>query len=57
VQTSHGQERIRHYLFEGTERQREYAALYFKRIGGKGRPLLAEAFHQGKIDYAQAFAK
>ncbi|HEX8772813.1 MAG TPA: hypothetical protein VF735_04350 [Pyrinomonadaceae bacterium] len=57
VQTSHGEQRIRHYLFEGTERQRNYAALYFKRMGRKGRLFLAEAFNQGKIDFAQAFAK
>lgn len=57
VQTSHGEQRIKHYLFEGTETQRSYAALYFKRMGEKGRPFLAEAFNQGKIDDVQAFAK
>lgn len=57
VQTAHGEERIRHYLFEGTETQRNYAALYFKRMGGKREQLLADAFNQGKIDRIQAFAK
>jgi tetratricopeptide (TPR) repeat protein len=57
VQTSHGEERIKHYLFNGTETQRNYAALYFKRMGSKWQRLLIEAFNQGKIDRAQAFAK
>jgi tetratricopeptide (TPR) repeat protein len=57
VQTTHGEERIKHYLFEGTETQRNYAALYFKRMGQGRQRLLAEAFNQGKIDRAQAFAE
>src|ERR1051325_41227 len=32
VQTTHGKERIRHYLLEGTQTQKNYAALYFKRM-------------------------
>ncbi|HEX8141239.1 MAG TPA: hypothetical protein VF553_01500 [Pyrinomonadaceae bacterium] len=52
VQTPHGEERIRHYLFEGTQAQRNYAALYFRRMGRKHQPLLLEAFNQGKIDRA-----
>lgn len=57
VRTPHGEERIKHYLFEGTQTQRNFAALYFKRTGGRGRHLLAEAYIQGKIDSVQAFAR
>jgi tetratricopeptide (TPR) repeat protein len=57
VQTTHGEERIKHYLFEGTETQRNYAALYFKRLGRKRQALLGEAFNQGKISRVQAFAE
>jgi hypothetical protein len=50
VKTPHGEERIKHYLFEGTQKQRDFAARYFKRMGEKGQQLLIEAFNQGKID-------
>jgi tetratricopeptide (TPR) repeat protein len=56
VRTPHGEERIKHYLFEGTQKQRNFAALYFKRTGERGS-LLAEAYIQGKIDRVQAFAR
>jgi tetratricopeptide (TPR) repeat protein len=56
VSTTHGEERIKHYLFEGTQMQRNYAALYFKRLGRHGF-LLIEAVKQNKIDHAQAFAR
>ncbi|MFN6564774.1 MAG: hypothetical protein RMY28_033950 [Nostoc sp. ChiSLP01] len=55
VDTSHGQDRIRHYLFNGTQIQRNYAALYFKRRGAKN--ILKEAVNQGCIDKLQAFSK
>ncbi|WP_375467126.1 hypothetical protein [uncultured Nostoc sp.] len=55
VDTSQGQDRIRHYLFNGTQLQRNYAALYFKRKGAKD--ILIEAVQQGCIDRVQAFSK
>ncbi|KAF3884877.1 MULTISPECIES: hypothetical protein [Nostocales] len=55
VNTPHGQKRIEHYLFNGTQRQRNYAALYFKRLGAKD--ILASAVKQGCIDRVQAFSK
>ncbi len=54
VTTRPGSARIRHYLFNGQARQRNYAALYFKRRGNT--TLLEEAFGQGKIDSLQAYA-
>lgn len=35
VQTSEGEERIKHYLFNGTSKQKDYAARYFKEKGRK----------------------
>ncbi len=55
VETSEGQSRIRHYLHEGTQIQRNYAALYFKRRNVIY--YLEEAFAAGKIDAAQAFSR
>ncbi|WP_099066031.1 hypothetical protein [Nostoc linckia] len=55
VDTPQGQDRIRHYLFNGTQIQRNYAALYFKRRGAKN--ILKEAVNQGCIDKLQAFSK
>ncbi|MUG97547.1 hypothetical protein F7734_36575 [Scytonema sp. UIC 10036] len=55
VNTPQGKERIQHYLFNGTQRQRNYAALYFKRLGAKD--ILASAVKQGCIDRVQAFSK
>ena len=55
VNNSLGKDRIKHYLFNGTYIQRNYAALYFKRI--KGREVLTEAVKLGCIDRVQAFSK
>jgi hypothetical protein len=55
VDTHEGKDRIRHYLFNGTQIQRNYAALYFKRRGAKN--ILREAVNQGCIDKLQAFSK
>jgi hypothetical protein len=46
---------LRHYLFHGAPRQRNYAALYFKRRGRVA--LLEEAVAQGAIDHHQAFSR
>lgn len=50
-----GRRSIEKYLFEGTQRQRNYAALYFKRRGGW--KILEEACKAGVIDRVQAWAK
>ena len=47
--------RLKHYLFNGTEIQRNYAALYFKRRGST--EILKEAVHQRCIDEKQAFSR
>jgi hypothetical protein len=55
VKNTEGQLRIEYYLFNGTLVQRNYAALYFKRIGEVG--ILTEAVEMGCIDRVQAFSK
>ena len=55
VDTREGKQQIRHYLFHGELRQRNYAALYFKRKGYTD--LLDEAVALGKIDQIQAYAR
>lgn len=55
VNTPEGVERMRHYLFNGDPRQRNYAALHFKRKGQIG--ILDEAVIRGKIDATQAYSK
>jgi hypothetical protein len=55
VENIEGQLRILDYVFDGTPVQRNYAALYFKRIGEVR--ILAEAVEMGCIDRIQAFSK
>lgn len=55
VETREGVGRLRDYLFNGSLRQRNYAALYFKRRGRVA--LLEEAVEQGMIDAVQAFSR
>lgn len=55
VDTREGRARLRHYLFNGSQQQRNYAALYFKRRGQVD--LLVEAVTLGKIDEEQAYSK
>ncbi len=55
VATHEGKQRLRHYLFQGAPRQRNYAALYFKRKGDID--VLDEAVAQGKIDPIQAYSR
>lgn len=55
VSTREGVDRLNDYLFHGSEIQRNYAALYFKRRGHIDR--LTEAVAQGKIDWVQAFSR
>jgi hypothetical protein len=55
VTNPEGFERIKHYLFNGTQIQRNYASLYFNRLGE--RECVKEAFEKGLIDEIQAFAR
>jgi hypothetical protein len=55
VDTREGKDQMRHYLFHGTQTQRNYAALYFKRKGVED--ILEQAVILGLIDREQAFAK
>jgi hypothetical protein len=55
VDTREGKQRLRYYLFHGEPRQRNYAALYFKRKGYTD--ILDEAVAMGKIDQIQAYAR
>jgi len=55
VATGEGRQRIKYYLYNGCQVQRNYAALYFKRKGFVD--LLDEAVGLGKIDREQAYAK
>jgi len=55
VETSEGIDRINHYLFNGSQIQRNYASLFFNRRGDW--EIVLEAFRQGKIDEIQAFAR
>jgi len=55
VATREGIERLRHYLFNGLQTQRNYAALFFKRRGHLD--VLDEAVGLGEIDREQAYAK
>jgi hypothetical protein len=55
IETHEGRDRLRHYLFEGTPQQRNYAALYFKRRNVTH--YLEEAVAAGAIDAVQAFSR
>ena len=55
IQTESGMERIHFYLLHGEPIQRNYAALFFKRLGRE--EILARAVALGKIDPIQAFTK
>ena len=55
VRSSAGKTRIEHYLFEGNQMQRNYAALFFKRRGETS--LLQKAVDAGLVDTEQAFSQ
>lgn len=55
VNTVEGFDAIKFYLFHGTQIQRNYAALYFGRLGEY--PILREAYDMGLIDEKQAFSR
>jgi hypothetical protein len=55
VTSSDGFEQIKYYLFNGTLMQRNYASLYFNRLGEW--KYVKEANEKGLIDDTQAFAR
>ncbi|MCB2197135.1 MAG: hypothetical protein KQH79_14840 [Bacteroidetes bacterium] len=55
IKSRNGIERIKHYLFNGTTIQRNYAALYFKRHNQLG--ILKKAVLQKCIDHETAFSR
>jgi hypothetical protein len=58
VESSEGVERIAHYLFEGTQIQRNYCTLFFNRRCEKGDwEKVKKAYDMGLIDSKQAFSK
>jgi len=55
VTNPEGFDRIKHYLFNGTLIQRNYASLYFNRLGEW--KYVKEAYEKGLIDETQASAR
>jgi hypothetical protein len=55
VSNGKGSDRVKHYLFNGTQEQRNFAALYFKRKNEVD--VLQEAVNAKKIDAIQAFSR
>lgn len=55
VSTDEGRDRIEHFLFNGSQVQRNYAALYFCRRGEW--KVLDEAIQRGCVDSIQAYSK
>ena len=55
VSSAEGANRIKHFLFNGSAVQRNYAALYFKRRGANR--IIDEAVRRGCIDPIQAYSK
>ena len=55
VETPEGFTQIKFFLFNGTLIQRNYACLYFNRLGE--REIVIEAYKLGLIDEIQAFAR
>lgn len=55
VTNNEGVARIEHYLFNGTQIQRNYASLFFNRRGDW--MIVKKAYNQGLIDETQAFAR
>jgi hypothetical protein len=55
VTNKDGVTKIEHYLFNGSQIQRNYASLFFNRRGDW--EIVKKAFHLGLIDETQAFAR
>jgi hypothetical protein len=55
VESDLGIKRMGYYLFNGTQMQRNYCALFFNRRGDW--PIVKKAYEEGCIDGIQAFAR
>lgn len=55
VVSCEGTDRMKHYLFNGTQIQRNYCALYFGRK--EEWPLVRKAYEMGLVDGRQAFSR
>jgi len=55
VKTIEGMKQIEHYLFNGTQMQRNYSTLFFAR--NNEWSLVNKAYKMGLIDYIQAYSK
>jgi len=55
VESEEGVATMTHYLFHGTQIQRNYCALYFGRLGEY--LLVRKAYDKGLLDYKQAFSR
>lgn len=55
VETVAGIASMEHYLFHGTQMQRNYCALYFGRLGEYS--IVRKAFELGLVDEKQAFSR
>ena len=55
IENPEGIQTMQHYLFQGTQIQRNYATLYFLRK--EEYTLIQEAYEQGLIDARQAFSR
>jgi len=55
VTTTEGINRIKHYLFNGSQIQRNYACLFFNRM--HEWPIVKKAFDLGLIDEIQAYSR
>ncbi len=55
VSTEEGFQAVEHYLFHGTQIQRNYATLYF--IRREEFPMVRKAYEMGLIDKLQAFTR
>ena len=55
VVSGDGVNRMAHYLFNGTQIQRNYCALYFNRR--EDYPIVVAAYNAGLIDGIQAFSR
>lgn len=55
IDSAEGMEVMKHYLFHGTQIQRNYCTLYFSRRDDY--KLVREAYNKGLIDERQAFSR
>jgi hypothetical protein len=55
IESEEGMELLKHYLFHGTQIQRNYCTLYFARLGEYA--LVREAYDRGLVDAKQAFSR